>query len=516
MKRITLALCALFSQLIFAQDGAADTTFGTNGYVLLNTDNGVTLDRRVQPDGTTIYIHNGKFHRLTANGLPDATFGVDGAINIVQSYTNYQSFTVENNQITLISKGTYDNYAMGRYNFDGTVDATLGTGGQGWVFLNVGTDIKGNIYSEKSPDGKIFIGGNSSTAYGSYNNYYIRRYNTDGTHDSSYNFNSHSLGINISQTSIGYYTEEFSSGIKVRPDGNAVIYGYSAYYESSSSFVSNRKTTAAIVAPTGQPIRLQHSYESFYGWKYDLAFDQDNNTYMLGGQTNFGSNAVPYASIKKFTPTGGNANSFGTAGTLVVSLDIDATTKADFRKILVQPDGKILLAGMAVTTTAGQANQFPYLVMARFLSNGTLDTTFGNNGYILHDIDHPNTAANRNNITQFYASADFSSIFIGGNNLQNAIILKYSNQSMAPLAVPVFDAIAPICAGDTAPALAAASNNGISGTWSPAVIDNTTSGTYTFTPDQGQHATTANLNVTVNQPTTSTVTESACETFTWA
>ncbi len=516
MKKITLAFFSLFSSLIFAQDGISDTSFGTNGYVLINTDNGVTLDRRVQPDGTTIYIENGKFRRLTANGTPDATFGVAGAITIVQGGANYESFTVANNQITLITKTPYDTYAMGRYNFDGTVDTTLGAAGEGFVWINVGSDIRGHILSEKSPDGKIFIGGNSSTAYGSYNNYYVRRHNTDGTNDSNYNFNAYSLGINISQTSIGYYTEEFMGGLKVRPDGNAVIFGYSNFYESSSSFVSNRRATAAIVAPTGQPIRLLHSFEAHYGWKYDLAFDQDNNTYMLGGQTNFYATAAPSNSIKKFTPTGNTAMSFGTSGTLTVSLDIDATTKADFRKILIQPDGKILLAGMAVTTTTGSANQYPYLVIARYLPNGTIDTTFGTNGYMLHDIEHPNTAANMNNLTQFYASSDFSSIYVGGYNLQNAIILKYSNASMAPLTLPTFTPVAAICAGDTVAALPATSSNNITGTWSPAIIDNMASATYTFTPDAGQHAATATMSITVNQPTTATVAETACDSYTWA
>ena len=54
-----------------------------------------------------------------------------------------------------------------------------------------------------------------------------------------------------------------------------------------------------------------------------------------------------------------------------------------------------------------------------------------------------------------------------------------------------------ICSGSTAPALPTTSSNGIVGTWSPATISNTTSGTYTFTPNAGQCGTSASLNVTV-------------------
>src|SRR5690606_31280367 len=42
------------------------------------------------------------------------------------------------------------------------------------------------------------------------------------------------------------------------------------------------------------------------------------------------------------------------------------------------------------------------------------------------------------------------------------------------------------------------SNNGISGTWSPA-LNNTQSTTYTFTPDAGQCATTTTLQIVVNE-----------------
>lgn len=52
-----------------------------------------------------------------------------------------------------------------------------------------------------------------------------------------------------------------------------------------------------------------------------------------------------------------------------------------------------------------------------------------------------------------------------------------------PLNVPVFDTIGPLCEGETVPTLPSTSQNGISGTWAPAVINNTTSETYTFTPD---------------------------------
>lgn len=65
---------------------------------------------------------------------------------------------------------------------------------------------------------------------------------------------------------------------------------------------------------------------------------------------------------------------------------------------------------------------------------------------------------------------------------------------------PYFDDIA-FCANAAAPTLPSVSPNGITGTWLPAVIDNTVSGSYEFYPDAGQCAVMQTINVTVNQPT---------------
>ncbi len=63
--------------------------------------------------------------------------------------------------------------------------------------------------------------------------------------------------------------------------------------------------------------------------------------------------------------------------------------------------------------------------------------------------------------------------------------------------IPTFTALTPICSGDPLAALPVISNNGINGTWSPA-INNTATTLYTFTPTAGQCATTTTMSITVN------------------
>ncbi|TBX69926.1 T9SS type B sorting domain-containing protein [Flavobacterium silvisoli] len=74
-----------------------------------------------------------------------------------------------------------------------------------------------------------------------------------------------------------------------------------------------------------------------------------------------------------------------------------------------------------------------------------------------------------------------------------------------PNVVPTFTAIAPICSGTAISPLPTTSNNGYTGTWSPA-LNNTATTTYTFTPTSGQCATTTTLTITVNPKITPTFT----------
>lgn len=72
------------------------------------------------------------------------------------------------------------------------------------------------------------------------------------------------------------------------------------------------------------------------------------------------------------------------------------------------------------------------------------------------------------------------------------------NVTITPRVVTNFTLIPSICSGSTAPILGTTSPNGVSGTWSPATISNTTSGSYLFTPNVTECAINQTLNVVVN------------------
>ncbi|MFD2908327.1 gliding motility-associated C-terminal domain-containing protein [Flavobacterium ardleyense] len=87
-------------------------------------------------------------------------------------------------------------------------------------------------------------------------------------------------------------------------------------------------------------------------------------------------------------------------------------------------------------------------------------------------------------------------ITCGINQVEDEIVLTFNTST-----IPTFDAIVPICENTTAPVLATTSTNGITGTWSPAVVSNVNSGIYTFTPTTGQCASPIDVSITVNAKT---------------
>ncbi|WP_055444034.1 T9SS type B sorting domain-containing protein [Lacinutrix himadriensis] len=95
-----------------------------------------------------------------------------------------------------------------------------------------------------------------------------------------------------------------------------------------------------------------------------------------------------------------------------------------------------------------------------------------------------------------------------GTVICSQILVDSETVTVSPNLTPTFTQVAPICSGETLAALPTTSNNSVAGTWSPA-IDNTTTTTYTFTPDAGQCAVSVTMTITVNSVVTPTFTQVA-------
>ncbi|WP_284653340.1 choice-of-anchor L domain-containing protein [Flavobacterium terrisoli] len=130
---------------------------------------------------------------------------------------------------------------------------------------------------------------------------------------------------------------------------------------------------------------------------------------------------------------------------------------------------------------------------------GSLDSALYNVNYYLTNAD---AIAELNPLPTLYTNTTPNSqiIFVRvENNLTECFEIRSFNLIVNPPIAPTFLSPAPICSGDTAPTLPSTSINGVTGTWSPSVVDNTQTATYTFTPTPGQCAATTTMSITVYQ-----------------
>ncbi|MGX7667043.1 T9SS type A sorting domain-containing protein [Flavobacterium pedocola] len=154
-------LCALR----LSPDGVLDTTFGTNGKVVLqlNSGNYPFASQVLADDKFLVSSRIGtesKTFKFTANGALDPTFGTNGIAADAAGTNNQGALSVQPDG-KFIKGGTKNGHAsMSRYNTDGTVDNTFGINGNGELGLIMYNNSK-VVKTLLQPDNKLVILGES-------------------------------------------------------------------------------------------------------------------------------------------------------------------------------------------------------------------------------------------------------------------------------------------------------------------------------------------------------------------
>ena len=196
----------------YNSSGTLDTSFGTNGIVwpvddLENSYSILGLKTLLQPDGKIIAIGQNFFSasyqtdfavwRYNASGTLDASFGTGGKVSTpVGSLHDWATDLVlqPDGKIVVMGliaeNGNGSTYKFGivRYNPDGSLDNTFGSGGKVITAL----DTAYGQYSQPNsmllqPDGKIVIVGTRDASPSYYS--ILVRYNPDGSLDSGFGSN---------------------------------------------------------------------------------------------------------------------------------------------------------------------------------------------------------------------------------------------------------------------------------------------------------------------------------------
>jgi len=299
-----------------------------------------------------------------AAGDLDSSFGTGGKIAM-----DFGALGSAANAIAIQSDGkliisgtivlpTGNDFGVARCNPDGTLDKSFAGGGVATDFF--GGDDRGFAVAIQ-PDGKIVAAGTATTAQGGYD-FGLARYNADGTVDTSFG-------------SGGKVTTDFNGGedvifaIAIQPDGKIAAAGYRtdteghtsaglALYNPDGSLVSKGGAGGG-GSCGGQEERMATS----------LALEPDGQ-YLVGGVA-YGSRDA--FELIRLNSTGVHDQGFGNCG--YVSTDFGGND--DLNAIALQPDGKIVAAG--VTRQGGM----PEFALARYNTDGSLDSSFGSSGKVI-------------------------------------------------------------------------------------------------------------------------------------
>jgi uncharacterized delta-60 repeat protein len=298
----------------YNSDGTADNTFDSDGRVVTNLGSGndQAMAVAVQSDGKIVaagYFNNGSNNdfalvRYNANGSIDNSFSGDGIVThaIGASGEQINAIAIQpDGKIVVAGTAvmTNNDFAVARYNTDGSLDVTFDSDGIVTTAVGASTDQANGIVLQ--PDGKIVVVGTSSSDFA------VVRYNTDGSIDLTFDADGKAT------TPIGVSTD-VATGVDLQTDGKIVVGGYAnmgtndfavARYNTDGSldatFDSDGKATTAIglttdvasaidIAGDGKIILAGYSYN---GLNNDFALVRYNtdgspdNTFGVGGKATF-------------------------------------------------------------------------------------------------------------------------------------------------------------------------------------------------------------------------------------
>jgi uncharacterized delta-60 repeat protein len=311
-----------FALVRYERDGSLDTSFGTGGKVTteIGSQNDAAYAIALQPDG-----------KILLAGLTDIA-------------TNNTDF------------------ALVRYNPDGSRDTGFGT--QGVVVTPIGTGADKAYAIVLQPDGKIVVGGESSTTSTGVD-FALARYNPDGSLDTSFGEG----GKVVTPIQAGTTRDSIYALILQDVGGEKRIVAAGG----ETDFVLARYTASgALDTSFGAGGKLFDLFGSTsIGSAEALALTQDGKLIVAGHINN---DLV----LARVNPDGGLDTLFGTAGRVTTPLSASDWDRAT--AVALQADGKLVVGGWAGSSSNGD------FALVRYEASGALDSSFGNAGKVVMPV----------------------------------------------------------------------------------------------------------------------------------
>jgi uncharacterized delta-60 repeat protein len=358
--------------------GSLDTCLNGTGAVIsqLGTADDIATAVAVQPNGQIVLAGQSRdnqnsnafgLERFNPDGSLDASFGNAGKVitGINRGFANAMLIEASfPNKILVVGfatnpGGTNSDFALLRYNPNGTPDSSFGNAGR-VITDNASRNDQLNALAAQV-DGKILVAGSSSRDVA------LVRYNPNGSLDTTFGT------AGIVTTDIDGKIDE-AKALAIQSDGKIVVAGNSENVSTSEFVVLRFLANGQPDLSFGTAGKVRTKIDPFLNSLSAMTLQADSKI-LLAGMT--GSNSGDFA-LLRFNPDGSLDASFGNAGT--VTTDIGTGSQDFANAIGLQADGKIVLAGQ----TSNQVGLD--FALARYNPNGSLDSSFGSAGKVISDL----------------------------------------------------------------------------------------------------------------------------------
>ena len=323
------------------QDGSRDSTFNENGLVIFSDPYNYSEYFRplvLQTDGKLVVGGELDFNfwsmfRLNPDGSTDSSFNEDGKVITEFSGTLTSLALQADGKIVAAGYcyspvyGDNEDWAVARYNVDGTLDSTFG--GDGIVTFDYEHDSQWAYDVLVQPDGKIVVAGELDQSTG------IIRLNPDGSFDNA--FSNDGIMLATPNSNFNYYTRS----ILIQADGKIVF--------SLGTTLGRTNSNGTLDTTFGGGWGYQsviipgYVYAGSETIPTDQFLIQPDGKFLLAATVwdgdQFGQNDFAFI---RFTKDGPVDSTWGVNGVMIY--DIDSST--DFiSSIAMQPDGKVIGCG---------------------------------------------------------------------------------------------------------------------------------------------------------------------------
>ena len=390
MSRIAMKLKSMYTQIVFrsfigalifvgclasvtAAPWDLDTSFGIGGKVIWspngNTESAHGSGMALQPDGKIVMVGGSSevaggsrflVVRFTATGSLDTTFGNNGVVTLTFGGTNESGSSIAVQPDGKIVAGGQSSFSgtgtdmvVARLNPNGSLDSTFSTDGKvsvDFVDFQGFSQIDYLQVLKVASDGKIVVAGGAPGQNTLYKTS-VGRLNTDGSLDTSFNTD----GRVLNGLGSGVFED-----LVTNSDGSIVLTSTASGQFSSSISVAKYSNTGAIVWQFSRSIQ-----PNCYLRLNAIAAQPDGKYVAVGSDITCKAVAI-------------RINADGVQDTSFVNTPYP--TNSQLFAVAIQPDGKIL-------ATIGFGSHFDNgFSLIRYNSDGSLDTTFGNQGVAVIDV----------------------------------------------------------------------------------------------------------------------------------